>query len=48
MNTNDLTLADMPEILNAQQIADYLHVSYVIALHTIKFGGIPHKRIGNQ
>lgn len=47
MDQGSLSLESMSEILNAEQIAKYLSISYVKALHTIKYGGIPHKKIGN-
>lgn len=44
---NALTLDTLPEILTAENISQYLCIGYVKALRLIKYGGIPHLRIGN-
>ncbi|MCL2579559.1 MAG: helix-turn-helix domain-containing protein [Oscillospiraceae bacterium] len=43
-----LTLDNLPELLNAEQVAKYLDIAYVNALKLVKHGGIPHIKIGNQ
>ena len=41
------TLDSLPEILTADMISRYLQVNYGKALQLIKFGGIPHLKLGN-
>ena len=48
-NTNqELTLENLPEMLTAELIADYLDVCYVKALQLIKHSGMPHIRLGRS
>ncbi len=40
-------LEDLPEVLSANMIAEYLSIGYVKALNLIQYGGIPHLKLGN-
>ncbi len=39
-------LEDLPEILTARMIADYLDIGYTKALHLIQYEGIKHLQLG--
>lgn len=41
------TIKDMPEILNARMICDYLGIGYTKGLSLIKYGGLDYIKIGN-
>lgn len=38
---------NLPEVLTAKDIAEYLDVGYAKALRLLKYGGIPNIRLGN-
>ena len=40
-------LEEMPEILTARMIADYLNIGYSKALHLIQYEGIQHLKLGS-
>jgi excisionase family DNA binding protein len=41
------SINDMPEIIDARDIAGYLNIGYTKALHFIRFSGISYMKIGN-
>lgn len=41
------SLENLPEVLTAKMIAEFLDIGYVKALNLIKYGGIPYMKIGN-
>lgn len=46
-NSNEQSLEKLPDILTAEIIAKFLGIGYVKCLTLIKFGGLPHLKIGN-
>jgi excisionase family DNA binding protein len=40
-------LSEMPEIIDAKIIGEYLQISYEKSLQFIKYSGIPYLKLGN-
>lgn len=46
-NTSITNIDSLGDVLNAEDISNVLGIGYVKSLKLIKYGGIPHIRIGN-
>ncbi len=42
-----LSQDDLPDILTAKEVAQYLGIGYVKALNLLKYGGLPSVKLGN-
>lgn len=47
MTTQENLISEYPDLLDARMISEIFRISYVKALHMIKYGGIPYLKLGN-